>query len=158
MYKLTEDPNIVIRLSDGASIPKGHRFWDEYEEWLAAGNTPDPAFTLEQLKDKKRQEIRHAYATAASQPVTDANGVTWNGGYESAMKLDAAIRLAELAGATDVTLYDITNAGHLLPLADAKAVVLVIGDYVQTQFAKKQQLMLDIDAAADQASLDAIVW
>ncbi len=74
------------------------------------------------------------------------------------MKLDAAIRLAELAGATDVTLYDITNAGHLLPLADAKAVVLAIGDYVQTQFAKKQQLMLDIDAAADQASLDAIVW
>ncbi|MCL8301442.1 phage tail assembly chaperone [Pseudomonas mosselii] len=41
-YQLTENPNLVLRLEDGATVPCGHRFWDEYEAWLAAGNTPSP--------------------------------------------------------------------------------------------------------------------
>ena len=52
MYQLTDNPDVVIRLEDGTSIPRGHRWWDEYEDWLAAGNTPEPAIdtgpTLEQ--------------------------------------------------------------------------------------------------------------
>lgn len=43
MYQLTDNPDIVIRLEDGASIPRGHRWWDEYEAWCAAGNVPEPA-------------------------------------------------------------------------------------------------------------------
>ena len=43
MYQLTQNPDQVIRLDDGASIPRGHRWWDDYESWLAAGNTPLPA-------------------------------------------------------------------------------------------------------------------
>jgi len=42
MYRLTEDENVVIRADDGAVIPRGHRWWDEYEAWAAAGNTPEP--------------------------------------------------------------------------------------------------------------------
>ena len=42
MYQLTTYPNIVIRLGDNTSIPRGHRWWDEYEAWVAAGNTPEP--------------------------------------------------------------------------------------------------------------------
>lgn len=41
-YKLVE--NGVVR-SDGASIPNSedNRDWQRYLDWLAAGNTPDPA-------------------------------------------------------------------------------------------------------------------
>lgn len=42
MYALTQSPDEVTRLQDGAIIPRGHRWWDEYELWLAAGNTPSP--------------------------------------------------------------------------------------------------------------------
>ncbi|MBB5875904.1 hypothetical protein [Xanthomonas sp. 3498] len=41
-YQLTEDPNVVMRLADGAFIPRGHRWWGEYEESLAAGNAAAP--------------------------------------------------------------------------------------------------------------------
>lgn len=46
-YQLTTDPDTVIQLSDGATVPRGHRFWDDYEQWLKDGGKPKPAFTLD---------------------------------------------------------------------------------------------------------------
>lgn len=43
MYQLTPSPDAVIRLDDGACIPRGHRWWDDYETWLVLGNAPLPA-------------------------------------------------------------------------------------------------------------------
>ncbi|KVN97617.1 hypothetical protein WJ71_27940 [Burkholderia ubonensis] len=50
LYKLTFDPDVVIRVSDGATVPCGHRFWSDYEAWVAEGNTPDPALTLSEAQ------------------------------------------------------------------------------------------------------------
>lgn len=41
-YKLTEHENIVVRIADGIVIPEGNWLWDQYQQWLADGNTPDP--------------------------------------------------------------------------------------------------------------------
>jgi len=45
MYKLTKENNGVIRISDTAMIPfsLGNTDYQKYLEWLAAGNTPEPA-------------------------------------------------------------------------------------------------------------------
>lgn len=44
-YKLTPNPDVIIRLEDGACIPKGHRWFAEFEEWVTAGGVPEPVDT-----------------------------------------------------------------------------------------------------------------
>lgn len=53
MYKLT-DTEYVLRLSDGAYVPlaEGNRDYQQYKEWLAQGNAPQPARTQEELQAK----------------------------------------------------------------------------------------------------------
>ena len=65
MYKLSMDNNSVIRLSDNACIPfaPGNRDYSEYQEWLAEGNTPEPAET-EQEKAIRIQRETNATAKA----------------------------------------------------------------------------------------------
>jgi len=40
-----EEANVIIRTTDGAQIPKAadNTDYQEYLEWVAAGNTADPA-------------------------------------------------------------------------------------------------------------------
>jgi len=44
MYQLSISPSCVIRLLDGAIIPNDpeNTDWQQYQVWLAAGNTPLP--------------------------------------------------------------------------------------------------------------------
>lgn len=48
MYRLSTRWGGVVRLIDGATIPDdpGNGDWQAYQEWLAAGNAPDPADPL----------------------------------------------------------------------------------------------------------------
>lgn len=52
----------VIRLTDGAFVPEceGNRDWLKYREWTAAGNTPAPAETPEEIAERTAREAKEA--------------------------------------------------------------------------------------------------
>lgn len=60
MYKLQGQS--IKRLSDGASIPmvNGNIDYEEYKQWLAEGNTPEPEVTETELLTKTKAEIESA--------------------------------------------------------------------------------------------------
>jgi hypothetical protein len=46
MYQLTSDPTMVVNLDTGTWCVEGSGYlWDDYQAWLADGNTPLPATT-----------------------------------------------------------------------------------------------------------------
>ena len=64
MYK-TIGTNSVKRLADGDYIPfaDGNRDYEEYKQWLAKGNTPEPEYADEELMIKEiNSQIQEAKA------------------------------------------------------------------------------------------------
>ena len=54
MYRLSKEQTIVK--TDGTSFPcvDGNRDYEEYKNWLAEGNTPEPAKTQEEIEAEAR--------------------------------------------------------------------------------------------------------
>ena len=59
MYKLIGTKS-VQRLADGACIPfaDGNMDYEEYKQWLAEGNIPEPEFTPEHLTAQRISQIK----------------------------------------------------------------------------------------------------
>ena len=57
MYKLAQ--NGVIKLSDNAFIPEdpANKDWQEYQQWLAQGNKPQPQYTTAELREQLRTKM-----------------------------------------------------------------------------------------------------
>ena len=100
--------------------------------------------TFEELQIQKRNEIRSAYQKAADDPVI-AIDITWNGGMDSAMKLDGAKRLAELCGQDHVTFYDVDNIAHSLTMGQADELIKEVGIAFQTALAKSSSVGADLN-------------
>lgn len=80
MYQLTKDADVVVRLDDGASIPLGHRWRDDYEAWLAAGNTPQPATDTRAADARARRDALLAacdWTQSPDSPLTVAQRSAW---------------------------------------------------------------------------------
>tara|TARA_R110000868_G_scaffold63103_2_gene190254 strand:- start:109 stop:414 length:306 start_codon:yes stop_codon:yes gene_type:complete len=77
MYKDT-GLDTVKRLSDGAFVPKAH---PDYQAWLAAGNTPDPADPVDHMGNLRAQRDAKLAASdwtqVADAPVDKAAWATY---------------------------------------------------------------------------------
>lgn len=65
-YKFPRLGDGIIRLQDGAAIPPdaANSDWRQYQAWLAAGNTPDPAETAQEVADRQAREADAAARAA----------------------------------------------------------------------------------------------
>ena len=140
-------------LINDKTVPYGQANW-----WLYQNNQFELTnIGLNELKEQKKSTIKNKFNEVENEPVT-INSIEWNGGYESAQKLDGAKRMAELLGQTSVTFYDLANVGHTLTIAESEVVITTIGIDYQTKFANKQAKVVAVDNATTLEELDAITW
>lgn len=62
MYQLTGNPDIVRCTDSSTFIPRGHRSWALYEEWVAAGNTAVAAESLLSMTSERRHQLLRSLA------------------------------------------------------------------------------------------------
>lgn len=70
---------VIVRKSDGAFIPADpdNRDWQEFEAWLAEGNTPDDAPAVMPAVPGTISDRQFAQALALAGTITEAEALAW---------------------------------------------------------------------------------
>lgn len=162
-YKLTANPDLIIRLEDGATIPRSHRWWDDYEAWLSEGNTPDPFETLTDLRARKLADINtRASELLATLSANYPGGEVQSWGQQTreaeavaAEPTANAPLLTAIAAARGLTVDELASRVRFKIQAYAVASGQIIG---QRQALEDALMAVDLQAADAAAQLDAITW
>ena len=176
-YKLqgSDESNGVFDTENGMSIPNapGNRHWFEYEQWklgldedgnALSGNpgvqAADSQFTLDELKDNKRAELKAACAADIESGFT-SNAMGMDYDYESSVKDQLNIVGAAQAGTTlDFTVID--GVGNKLRVSHSAAQMQqVFTDGVTEKQNKKNNLysfLSSVNSAANEAAVAAITY
>lgn len=158
MYKLTNDAETVLRMDGKISIFKGGEEWEEYQEWLSKGNTPEPAFSLEDLKDRKKAEIKESFLNAPNL------GIEISLGYRVDSTRLAKDNMSEVLAhcvENDITsvkirLYD--NSYAVVNQDELKTIINELRQFGLYLYEKKWALEEQINTALNESQLDAISW
>jgi hypothetical protein len=120
MYKLTNSPNQIIRLFDGAIIPQGQNGdWQLYQNWLVEGNTPEPADPLPVVvRETDARRLRLALlqlghlptVTTAVSSLGEAAEIDWE--YATSIKEDypLVLALATNLGLDTKEIFDLASS------------------------------------------------
>jgi hypothetical protein len=155
LWKLSQDVKSASRTLDNGSFESRLVSAIPEEELLLS--LPADLVPISEIKSTKKDAIRTSFEDDIALPVV-VNLVSYAGGMDSALKLDAAKRLAEAMGLTSVTFFDINNAPQVLLLADALAVVVAVGVAYQTSLARKQAALVKIDNANTETNINKVVF
>lgn len=164
MYKLTRFDSVIR--SDGKSIPfaPGNQDYAEYLAWLAAGNVPEPAETLEQAKER-----RFGYVTlqrdAALKALTASWGNDlWDANEETSNRIANALSMIREAAAQgiptppSIAWRTADNNDRILTIAELTQMGAAVFQAQQVVWAKQATLKNAIAAATTVSAVDAIVW
>ena len=165
MYKLNQF-NSIVRMADGATIPvdEKNNDYQAYLAWCAEGNIPEPAFTateiIESLKANRIAEINAACAAAIVGGFgSSALGTphTYDSALEDQLNLIGAVGLGvnlpyRCIDSEGIKEFRLHTAAQLKQVAaDGAAIKLAA-------LGKAATLKTQVQAAADAATVEAVIW
>jgi len=169
-YYLTPNAAGTVFMGTGytpdGTVPKGAipctqeqaQNWQQYvpsnEEVVAAPDT----LLLAQAQTAQKIIVKQSFTTAANANITDANGITWEGGMSSSNSIFLACQLAQQTNQTNITLYDASKKPHSMTVAEGMAVASLIGEAYQKALGTKNSLYANIDAASTVSAVQKVTW
>lgn len=169
-YRLAKNERGVIRVNDGAYIPldTGNNDYVAFQSWLAAGNTPLPAYTLDDLKQRKVADLDAACKGAIYAGFTsDALGAAYTYPCQDRdqFNLNSAVTAGLVnAGVTGWTIdfWCADSAGAWARRAHTAAQIQTVGNaalqHVQGKLDHRAALVAQVAAATTEAQVATIVW
>lgn len=106
-YEVVSAPNPANFVPDLMAFDGGWSIVDEQAYNDALAELSMKAAEAERLR--RIEEIKDQYKT---HPPVEVNGVLWSGGDSSASAINGAIQLAQAAGESDTTLWDVYDQNH----------------------------------------------
>ena len=163
-YKITQ--NGVFRRSDNAGIPAdiNNSDWQKYLEWLNQGNTPDPQFTLDDLKAQKIADLQDTYQSAIFTNVTYTSKSQITKNYQNDANSQQVLLQTTIgygiAGRTPNSFYWLAddNTPVMFELSDLQGLYQTMLENGQNAFIKYQTLKAQAKQANDESTLNAINW
>lgn len=159
-YKLQQ--NGVLDTETGAHIPddSANRHWQEYQVWLAVPNVPDPEFTLQEMKDRKKDEINGWRDSALTALTVDHGGNTFDADKLARENLTSTLTAIQAGVAVPDPLdwRDATDVTRSLAHTDLTTICGLMFSAVDTAYNHSWTLKGDVDAAADESAVNAVVW
>jgi hypothetical protein len=135
--------------------------WEEYQQWLSIGNTPDPEVTDEEAlvtaKFLKKQEIEVGFIADSVAPVEVA-GYFFTGGREAIIDLHADIKIFTLLALAKVSVIDVEGTEYLITYAQADTLLKTLGQAYRPILIKRHTLLKAVRAAITVAEVDLIQW
>ena len=146
------DPDGIYDIAEVAA------FWGSLPAYDPNKRVEMPPMLFE-LKEQKLAEISEVYDQYDATGVTMVSlGFLIQIGQDHCVKLDGAIRFAELVGQTEIYITDANNVTHYgLTLEQAKQVLTEQMMASLAAHAKKQQLRAAVEAAETDEELNAVV-
>jgi len=152
--KIQEDGWLV---NNSMSIPddKGNRHYQEVQEWIAEGNTPEPQYSLKDLQKLKLNELEVSYNIANQEAVVymDTTFQADNGSQSLIVSVLSAGNVPD-----GFYWLNIDNNQVSMSYADLQGLSGVILERGQGNFTKLQDLKKQVKGATTQDALDSIVW
>lgn len=166
-YKLTTTG--VYDRTTTAFIPEQamNRHWNEYLNWVAEGNVPDPVYTADEQKANKKREINEARSNELETGTIVYDGNTYSTNNETRQNLSGIVAFVgsggSVAGSPQFTWRTVSNQDIPMDDNDVLAFGAAMVSYVDTQYKKSWDLKAQVDALDEDApdfedQLDAIGW
>lgn len=153
MYELTNDPDVILNTETGAFIPRGHRMWDEYEAWLAAGNVIPVPEETRTLADIKAQLIAAATALRWEKETggIELGGVRVGTTLDDQNRISGVLAAIGLGGLESVD-FKAQNGWVQLTAPELQGIAQAISAHVQACFSAERAHHEAIEAITTYAS------
>lgn len=162
MYRLTQNIDLIERIADGMMIPRGHRWWGDYQSWLAEGNVPEsaPGGDLASLRQVQLDQINAAYEAEfadVKRQYPESERVSWPVQLREALEWESSTQ-AETPF-LDILLADRgfgETKSELVEKVKAKSEAYM--GLSATLIAKRHRLERAIERADSVEAVEAIAW
>lgn len=128
-----------------------------YTEYLQV-EKEEEELDLVNFKEEQKIFIKEEFETHLEGNHVSFNEVEYHAGIESTIRLTTVINSAEIIGDTEITFFDVNNIGQTLTIDDAKTLLTAMHNDFQTQLAKKQSLLNDIENANTVSEVLSLTW